>query len=112
MNTVARKRFLFLWAGADVYYLADRRPALPYMWLRPVESIDGAIVSTRRLLAARRAALVVLAQKPDEVDASGATGRILRRNYRIATFKGGIPILEVRPSAYGHRVEGEARLGT
>jgi hypothetical protein len=112
MHTVPRERILVLWAGADVYYLADRRPALPYMWLRPVESIDGAIVSTRRLLAARRAALVVLAQKPDDVDASGATGRILRRNYRIATVRGGIPILEVRPSAYGHRVEAEARLGT
>jgi hypothetical protein len=100
-HTAPKERILVLWAGADVYYLADRRPALPYMWYRPVESIDGAIVSTRRLLAARRAALVVLAQKPDDVDASGATGRILRRNYRIATFRGGIPILEVRPSAKG-----------
>jgi hypothetical protein len=29
------------------------------------------------------------------------TGRILRRKYRVATFVEGVPILEVRPRAYG-----------
>ena len=105
-HTARNERIFVLWAGADIYYLADRRPALPYMWYRNVESIDGAIASARRLLAARGPALVVLAQQPDMIDRSGATRRILRRNYRIAALVEGIPILEVRPSAFGTQSSG------
>jgi hypothetical protein len=100
-HTKPNERILVLWAGADVYYLADRRPALPYLWYRNVESIDGALASVQWLLAVRRPALVVLAQAPDTIDPSGETERILRQKYRFATFVEGIPILEVRPSAYG-----------
>ena len=100
-HTAPNDRIFVLWAGAEVYYLADRRPALPYMWYRNVESIDTALTSARRLLARRKPALVVLVQGPDTIDSSGITGRILRRKYRIATFVEGVPILEVRPRAYG-----------
>jgi 4-amino-4-deoxy-L-arabinose transferase-like glycosyltransferase len=100
-HTKPNERILVLWAGADVYYLADRRPALPYLWYRNVESIDGALASVQWLLAVRLPALVVLAQAPDTIDPSGETERILRQKYRFATFVEGIPILEVRPSAYG-----------
>jgi hypothetical protein len=100
-HTAPNERIFVLWAGADVYYLADRRPALPYMWYRNVESIDGALASARQLLAARKPALVVLVQGPDTLDSSGMTGRILRRKYRVATLVEGVPILEVRPRAYG-----------
>jgi hypothetical protein len=100
-HTAPNDRIFVLWAGAEVYYLADRRPALPYMWYRNVESIDAALTSARRLLARRKPALVVLVQGPDTIDSSGITGRILRRKYRIATFVEGVPILEVRPRAYG-----------
>jgi hypothetical protein len=100
-HTAPNERIFVLWAGADVYYLADRRPALPYMWYRNVESIDGALASARQLLAKRKPALVVLVQGPDTIDSSGMTGRILRRKYRVATFVEGVPILEVRPRAYG-----------
>jgi len=100
-HTKPSERILVLWAGADVYYLADRRPALPYLWYRNVESIDGALASVQWLLAVRLPALVVLAQAPDTIDPSGETERILRQKYRFATFVEGIPILEVRPSAYG-----------
>jgi Dolichyl-phosphate-mannose-protein mannosyltransferase len=100
-HTSPNERIFVLWAGADIYYLADRRPALPYMWYRNLESIDGAIASARRLLAARRPALVVLAHQPDAIDPSGATGLIVRRKYRLAAFVEGVPVLEVRPSAYG-----------
>jgi Dolichyl-phosphate-mannose-protein mannosyltransferase len=88
-----------LWAGAEVYYLADRPPATKYMWYRNVQSIDGALASTRRWLAARVPALVVLMQPPEKIDPSGATTHILRRKYRLAARVEGVPILEPRPSA-------------
>ena len=100
-HTKPDERIFVLWAGADVYYLSDRRPALPYMWYRNVESIDGALASVQWLLAVRRPSLVVLAQGPETIDPSGETERILRQKYRFTTFVEGIPILEVRPSAYG-----------
>jgi hypothetical protein len=87
-------RIYVLWAGADLYYLADRRPALRYLWYRNVERIDGALASARRMLAARRPALVVVAQRPGTIDPSGATAEILRRKYRLAARVEGVPILE------------------
>jgi 4-amino-4-deoxy-L-arabinose transferase-like glycosyltransferase len=87
-------RIYVVWAGADLYYLADRRPALRYLWYRNVERIDGALASARRMLAARRPALVVVAQRPGTIDPSGATAEILRRKYRLAARVEGVPILE------------------
>jgi 4-amino-4-deoxy-L-arabinose transferase-like glycosyltransferase len=87
-------RIYVVWAGADLYYLADRRPALRYLWYRNVERIDGALASARRMLAARRPALVVVAQRPGTIDPSGATAEILRRKYRLAAHVEGVPILE------------------
>ena len=93
-HTRSDERIYVLWAGADIYYLADRRPALRYMWYRNVERIDGALASARRMLAARRPALVVLAQRPETIDPSGATADILRQRYRVAARVEGVRILE------------------
>ncbi|HEU6445009.1 MAG TPA: glycosyltransferase family 39 protein [Gaiellaceae bacterium] len=98
-HTTPHQKIFVLWAGADIYYLADRRPALPYMWYRNVESIDGALASAQRMLAARLPALVVLAQPPATIDPSGRTARILMRNYRLATIVEGMRILEMQPFA-------------
>ena len=87
-------RIYVLWAGADLYYLADRRPALRYMWYRNVERIDGALASARRMLAARRPVLVVVAQQPGTIDPSRATAEILRQKYRLAARVEGVRILE------------------
>jgi hypothetical protein len=89
-------RIYVVWAGADIYYLADRQGALRYMWYRNVERIDGALASARRMLAAGRPALVVVAQAPGTVDPSGATARILRQRYRLAARIEGVRILEPR----------------
>src|SRR5262249_52855603 len=62
-----------LWAAADLYYLADRRPLVPYMWFRNIETVSGALDSARRRLAAREPALVVLIQRPRMIDDSGET---------------------------------------
>ena len=100
-HTTPHQKVFVLWAGADIYYLADRRPALPYMWYRNVESIDGALASARRMLRARLPALVVVAQAPATIDPSGTTALILERNYRLATTISGMHILEARPFASG-----------
>jgi 4-amino-4-deoxy-L-arabinose transferase-like glycosyltransferase len=96
MHTRPRDRIYVLWAGADVYYLADRRPMLRYIWFRNVQKIDGAVATARRLLAAQRPALVVVAQRPAAIDPTGATARILRRKYRLQARVNGIRILERR----------------
>jgi 4-amino-4-deoxy-L-arabinose transferase-like glycosyltransferase len=82
-----------VWAAAGIYYLADRPPALRYMWRRPIESVPGALTEARRVLAAREPALVVLAQPPSAVDPSGRTARILRTRYRLDAVVAGVPVL-------------------
>ena len=86
-------RVQVLWAAANVYYLADRPPALRYMWRRPIESAPGALDEARRLLAERMPALVILAQAPSVVDPSGKTERILASRYRPVAVVDGVPIL-------------------
>jgi 4-amino-4-deoxy-L-arabinose transferase-like glycosyltransferase len=81
-----------LWAAANVYYLADRAPTSRYLWRRNVESIPGALAQAQRMLAARRPALVVVAQPPQGVDPSGTTARILRTGYRRVAVVEGVPI--------------------
>lgn len=100
-----------LWGGADLYYLADRRPMLRYMWYRNVKTIDGALAAARRSLAERRPALVIVAQRPNAIDRSGATTRILQRQYRVATRIGGITILAPRPPSSGGSASSATRLG-
>jgi 4-amino-4-deoxy-L-arabinose transferase-like glycosyltransferase len=82
-----------LWGAADVYYLADRAPALRYMWRRPIETVPGALGELHRLLAARVPALVVLAQPATAADPGGATASILRTRYRVHARVAGVPVL-------------------
>lgn len=86
-------RVLVLWGAADVYYLADRAPATPYLWERNVETIPGALDDVRAALAAGRPRLVVLAQPVAKVDATGATARLLRSRYHVVARADGVPIL-------------------
>jgi 4-amino-4-deoxy-L-arabinose transferase-like glycosyltransferase len=92
-HTQPSDRVYVLWAAAEVYYLANRRPVSPYMWYRNVEAIDGAVASARRALAQRRPALVLVVQPPYTLDPSGKTGRILRRDYRLVARIAGTTIL-------------------
>lgn len=96
-HTRPAEEIYVVWAAADVYYLADRRPALPYLWFRNVEVIGGALASAQRSLARGRPALVVVAQPPGTIDSSGKTAEILRRRYRLAARVAGMAILEPRP---------------
>lgn len=88
-HTRAQQPVLALWADASLYYLADRRPAIRYLWERNVASVPGALASVRRVLATRRAALVVVVQPPQKLDPSGRTALLLRRGYRrVARIRG------------------------
>jgi hypothetical protein len=81
-HTRPRERILAVWADADLYYLADRRPAVRYLWSRNVASIPGALEAVRHALATRRAKLVLVVQPPATLDPSGRTAALLRREYR------------------------------
>jgi hypothetical protein len=85
-----------LWADADLYFLADRRPAFRYLWLRNVETIPHAIASVDRMLTLRTPAVVVVAQHASLADPSGRTAAVLQRNYRIVRRIDGAEILEPR----------------
>jgi 4-amino-4-deoxy-L-arabinose transferase-like glycosyltransferase len=92
-HTRPGQRIQVVWAAAGVYYLADRPPAVRYMWRRPIESVPGALAEARRVLAAGVPALVVLAQPPSTADPSGRTARILRSRYRLEAVVQGVPVL-------------------
>lgn len=96
-HTFWNDRVLVLWAAANQYYLADRRPAVSYMWYRNIESIPGALPAVQRALADRRPALVVVVQPPGSLDPSGQTERVLRRNYVFAARVAGVPIYRPIP---------------
>lgn len=93
------QRIYVMWAAADVYYLADRRPLSPYMWLRNVQSIDGAVAGIRRRLAAGGAELVVVEQPPGLADPSGRTAAVLHRHYRLVANIQNVSIYRLRTSS-------------
>jgi hypothetical protein len=95
-HTLAGQRVLAVWADADLYYLADRRPAVRYLWSRNVASIPGALQAVHRALATRRAALVLVVQPPASLDPSGRTAVLLRREYRRVARIGGAAIYRTK----------------
>jgi hypothetical protein len=95
-HTRPRERVLAIWADADLYYLADRRPAVRYLWSRNVASIPGALQAVRDALAMRRAQLVVVVQPPSTLDPSGRTAALLRREYRRVARVGGAAVYRSR----------------
>jgi 4-amino-4-deoxy-L-arabinose transferase-like glycosyltransferase len=92
-HTEPGQRILVIWAAADIYELADRPPAEPFLWIRNLQALPQARAAVRRALVERKPALVLEVQRPDAVDRSGATSRILRRDYRLLTRVGGTAIL-------------------
>jgi hypothetical protein len=95
-HTRARQRVLAVWADADLYYLADRTPAVRYLWARNVASVPGALAAVHRVLARRRATLVLVVQAPATLDPTGRTARLLWRGYRLVTRIGGVSVYRSR----------------
>ncbi len=95
-HTRPDQSILVVWAAADVYYLSDRAPAIPYMWFRNIQAVPGALRDAHRALSERRAALVVESQSPGSADPSGRTREILASRYRRAAVVDGVPVLAPR----------------
>jgi hypothetical protein len=95
-HTRPRQRVLAVWADADLYYLADRRPAVRYLWSRNVASIPGALEAVRSALATRRAALVLVVQSPAKLDPSGRTSALLHHGYRRVARVNGVWVYRSR----------------
>jgi hypothetical protein len=86
-----------MWAAADVYYLADRAPAVPYMWFRNLQAVPGALDQVHAALAsAQRPLLVVAEQDAGALDSSGETARLLASHYRLVATVEGVPIYRSR----------------
>jgi hypothetical protein len=97
-HTRPRVRVLAVWADADLYYLADRRPAVRYLWSRNVAAIPGALEAVQHALATRRARLVLVVQPPAKLDPSGRTAALLRREYRLVAHIGEATVYRARSS--------------
>ncbi len=95
-HTEPEQRILVIWAAADIYELADRPPAEPFLWFRNLQALPQAQDAVNHALLQRRPALVLQVQRTGAIDSSGATSRILRRNYRLLARVDGTPILEPR----------------
>ena len=95
-HTLPREQVLAVWADADLYYLADRRPAVRYLWSRNVASIPGALQAVRHALATRRAQLVLVVQPPAKLDPSGRTAALLRHGYRRVARIGDATVYRAR----------------
>jgi hypothetical protein len=96
-HTEPGQRIFVLWAAADIYYLADRDPAVRYMWYRNIQTIPGALDEARRALrSSDPPALVVVVNLPGGIDRSGETTRILAERYRRVATVSGVPIYAPR----------------
>jgi hypothetical protein len=96
-HTRPGQRIFVLWAAADIYYLADRDPAVRYMWYRNIQAIPGGLGEARRALAGPNPpALVVVVNLPAGIDRTGATGRILQERYHRVAVVSGVPVYAPR----------------
>jgi hypothetical protein len=92
-HTRPDERILVVWAAADIYYLADREPAVRHLWFRNIQTIPGALGEARTALAGPHPpALVVVEDRPDAIDRTGATERTLKERYRRVAVVNGVPI--------------------
>jgi hypothetical protein len=96
-HTSPGQRIFVMWAAANVYYLSDRDPAVPYMWFRPLQVIPGALDKVHAALGGDdRPPLVVAEQSAGSLDTSGETARLLAEHYRPVARIGDVVIYHAR----------------
>jgi 4-amino-4-deoxy-L-arabinose transferase-like glycosyltransferase len=96
-HTTPGQRIFVMWAAANVYYLSDRDPAVPYMWFRNIQVVPGTLDQVHAALASRdRPLLVIGEQPPGALDSSGETARLLETGYRLVATVSGVPIYRRR----------------
>jgi 4-amino-4-deoxy-L-arabinose transferase-like glycosyltransferase len=94
-HSSARDDVYALESRADLYFLASRTAASPYLWSHPLQAIPGALASLERTLAsARRPRLVVLFQR-SPLHKNKELRAILDRYYREVWLapRTGTPVL-------------------
>ena len=91
------ERVLVVWAAASVYAYADREPATPYLWFRPVRYIDGAAAAiVDEVAGPDPPAAVALVQPPDLLDPAGELSLLLKRRYLREATVGRFPVYALR----------------
>ena len=94
-HTSARDTVFALESRADFYFLADRRPATPYIWGHPLNEIPGALPSLVRTLSDEgRPKFVVLFQRPGP-----RLAPVVRRDYALVwrAPRSGMEVLAADP---------------
>ena len=87
-------RIYVLDAEPNIYFLADRATAYPYIWAMPMEKIPDAIPRLDAMLdGPDRPTIVVLNVPASDVDPSGRTAHILAERYRLDRIVHGVTIL-------------------
>jgi hypothetical protein len=88
---------LVVWASASVYAYADREPATPYLWFRPLRYIDGAVDAVvDRVGGSHPPAAIVVVHPPQLLDYSGELSRLLASRYTAVTSVRGVPVYVLR----------------
>jgi 4-amino-4-deoxy-L-arabinose transferase-like glycosyltransferase len=78
-------RIFIVESEANIYWLAQRSSAYPYIWGKPIEKIPNAVAQLQHTLAStHRPALVGVQTPPEDIDRSGTVGRLLATHYRPA----------------------------
>ncbi|MGH8823254.1 MAG: hypothetical protein ACRDVN_02105 [Jiangellaceae bacterium] len=91
------ERVLVVWAAASVYAYADREPATPFLWFRPVRYIDGASEAIIDQVAGDDPpAAIAVAQPPELLDPDGGLSRLLEQRYQRVATVDGIPVYALR----------------
>jgi hypothetical protein len=81
-RTTADERIYVLASRANVYFLAGRRPATPYLWHPPLKRIRGAMHGLRRALSHRSGPVFVVVYQPaHDIDPSRRLERLLAARY-------------------------------
>jgi 4-amino-4-deoxy-L-arabinose transferase-like glycosyltransferase len=76
-------RIFIILSEANVYWLAQRPSAYPYVWGMPIEKIPSAVPQLQALVAGPdRPALIGVQSSPDDVDRSGMLGTLIADHYR------------------------------
>jgi len=88
---------LVVWAAASVYVYAERDPATPYIWFRPLRFIDGASGAILdRMGGTDPPAAVAVAQPPALLDPGGRLWQLLRERYQRVSTIDGVPVYALR----------------
>jgi hypothetical protein len=91
-----RSTILVLPPTASIDYLANRRPAIPYLWARNVETLKSAALAERIAIARRRPTTIVVERQPGFLSAVGLTMREIQRYYRPVLTAHGATVYELK----------------